>query len=103
MSDLVDRLRDERHCNHTYLRNEAADEIERLTAELQREHADHKQATEDAAVLLRDAERYNKLKHLAMKDGGLEASIAINSLDHCTSPDRFDAAIDAALKEKRDE
>lgn len=33
-TELVDRLRDSRHCNDWYMRQEAADEIERLRAAL---------------------------------------------------------------------
>ena len=56
MTDIVEHLRmacDEYGYCAGSLAGDAADEIERLRAELAREHADHRQTVDDAATLAR--------------------------------------------------
>lgn len=93
MSDLVDRLRDERHCNHTYLRNEAADEIERLERErdalLNTRCSTIEALTKERDALRADAERYLVLRKAVCEAWLIKAE----------SPEQVDAAIDAAMKE----
>lgn len=45
-----------------------------------------------------DAARYQRLRDIALKRGGLEAFVAINQLDHERDADQFDRTVDRACE-----
>lgn len=51
----------------------------------------------DDEKIVKDAERYRKLRGFALNGGNLEAYVAINQLDYILDSDKFDTTVDNIL------
>jgi regulator of replication initiation timing len=94
--DLVQRLRDGEDSRTTRgaMIGEAADEIERLRAELLREHADHAQTVEDAALIAQENTKL-RAENEALRIVLQEARTALEVV--ADEPAGFPATVGAAI------